>query len=93
MSDIKKIDDVMDLDRTDKLFSSSIDKAGSLTKGEYREEDIKKQRLVIGFGNLHVNTAKVKMSAVRLMGYRDNLAKLKQNIGRKVRNSRKYGSF
>ncbi len=43
----------MDLEHTDDLFNSAIQRSGSHSKENYTEEDIKKQRLVVGFGNLH----------------------------------------
>lgn len=91
MENLKQVDDKLNLDRTDKLFDSSISRSGSNDQSKYTDEDIKKQRLVIGFGNLHVNTAKLKVSVVRMRGYRDNVTNLKRAVDRKVRKERKYG--
>lgn len=90
MSLDKPLEESMDLTRTDELFNSSIKRAGSNEEGKYTEEDIKKQRVVIGFGNLHIKTAQTKISAIRLTGYRDNIKQLKNNVVRKYRNARKY---
>ena len=88
---VKDIVGKMDLDRTDKLFDASITSADSLSKEPYTEDSIKKQRLVIGFGNLHVNSAKVKLGAIRMNGYVDSTKSLKRAVDRKVRNAAKYG--
>lgn len=84
------IDGAMDLKKTEELFDKSIERGESLKGGSYTDKDIKNQRLVLGFGNLHINTAKVKMAAVRFLGYRDAMQKTKNAVERKVRNSRKY---
>ncbi len=85
------MDDLMDLERTDKLFNSAIERSDSHSSVKYTEEDIKKQRVVIGFGNLHIGTAKVKLGMERMRGYRDSIRGIKQSIDRKVRNKNKYG--
>lgn len=90
MSDLNKIDDVMDLDRTNQLFDSAIRRADANGKEKYTEEDVKFQRLVTGFGNMHINSAKVKLSVVRMRGYQANTGALKKAVDRKVRNARKY---
>lgn len=88
---LEKVDELMDLDRTDELFNSSIKRSGSHDTEPYGEEDIKKQRLVVGFGNLHINTAKVKLGVARMKGYLDSTKSLKKAVDRKVRNNNKYG--
>jgi len=82
---ISDVDAVMDVGRTNGLFDASINRAESLKKEPYTEEDIKKQRLVIGFGNLHINTAKTKLSAVRMFGYRNTQRLLKEAVQKKIR--------
>ncbi len=90
MDEIKKLGDQMNLDRTEGLFDASIKKAKALETAEYTPDDIKKSRLVIGFGNLHLNTARTKLSAIRFLGYQNNLKAIKDAVERKQRDSNKY---
>lgn len=87
----QNIDEVMDVSRTNDLFDSSIKRSGANSDEKYSEADLKQMRTIIGFGNLHINTAKVKLGVARLRGYRDNVSKMKQSIDRKIRNKNKYG--
>lgn len=89
---LKKIEEIMDTDRTNGLFDSSIKRSGALIGEEYTLDDLKKMKIVLGAGNLHVNTAKTKMGAIKLLGYRNSLDETKKAVERKIRNSRKYGS-
>jgi len=82
----------LNLERTNELFDASIKRSGAKGTTEYNEEDIKKQRIVIGYGNLHLNTAKTKISASRMTGYRDGLDGAKRSVDRKVRNNLKFGA-
>jgi len=88
--ELEKINDKLDLNRTDELFDSSIGKSEALSRGKYDKESLKAAKTCLGFGNLHVNTAKVKIATLKIIGYRDQVTRLKQNVDRKLRNSRKY---
>lgn len=88
---LKSVRDTMDMDRTDGLFKTSIERAESLKKRAYSEKDVKTQNIVIKFGNLHVNTAKAKMSAVRLLGYKKSIEDTTRAVARKIRKAAKYG--
>jgi hypothetical protein len=87
---LKHIDSKLDLERTDKLFDASIAKANAFSKDPYTEKSLKEARAVSTFGNLHLNSAKVKVSVIRLIGYRDELNNLKNNVQKKIRGVRKY---
>ena len=91
----KQLSDVaekMDLERTNELFDITIARADFKSKEPFKDDnDIKKARVVVQMGNIHINTAKTKMSAIRLIGYQNNLSQLKNAVQRKVRNARKYG--
>lgn len=88
---INEIGDKMDLDRTNELFNSSIKRSDTYRKELYTEDDIRKQRVILGYGNLHVKTAQVKMGLERMKGYRVNTEALKKAVDRKIRNKNKYG--
>lgn len=88
---VQELNKTLDVKRTDELFDASIKSADALAGRLYDENSLKAARMTVNFGNLHVNTAKTKLSAVRLIGYRNEANKLKQNIDRKIRNGRKYG--
>lgn len=91
MDELKKVDDKLSMDRTDELFDSAIKRSGANNRNsDYTEDDIKKQRLVIGFGNLHINTARAKLSIVRMRGYQSANRGLKQSVDRRLRNAKKY---
>ena len=89
-----KVDDViekMDLDRTNKVFNQTIEKTGyNGSKPMDDELEVKKARILIAAGNLHVHTAKTAISAIRLSGYRSDMEGIKNAVQKKVRNSRKY---
>lgn len=93
MSEEKEFKDLaeqMDLSKTGDIFDSLIERSKVNNKGlPLDEAEIKKVKTVLGAGNLHVNAARVKVGALRLVGYRDNLSKLKIAIERKSRNARK----
>lgn len=89
---LSDVADKMDLERTGELFDITIARADFKSKELFKDDnDIKKARVVVQMGNIHINTAKTKMSAIRLIGYQNNLSQLKHAVQRKVRNSRKYG--
>ena len=90
-SNPQDIDQHLDLDRTNKLFDISIVKSGAEDVTPYDEKSLRASKLTLGFGNLHVNTAKTKVGILRLIGYQDNLKKIKDNVSRKLRNAKKYG--
>lgn len=88
----QEIDSQMDLDKTEKIFYSLIARSHiNDTSKEMTPEEIKKINAVLQGGNLHVNTAKVKISATRLAGFRDGIRQTKLTVQRKTRNARKYG--
>lgn len=89
---LQEIADRLDLTRTDKILETMIDRSDFYNKEKFDENgDIKKARLVVGAGNLHINTARAKLGALRMVGYQDNLGKLKATVQKRVRNERKYG--
>lgn len=83
----------MDLARTDALFDATLEKVKALddTIPYDTELEVKKGRLAIAAGNIHVNSAKVKLGALRLLGYRDSLRKTKLAVQRKFRNEQRSG--
>ncbi len=88
--EFKDIAKKLDLQRTDELFDITITRADYKTKKLFTDDDVKIARLVIQAGNLHVNSAKVKLGALRLVGYRDTSKQLEKTIAKKARNARKY---
>lgn len=93
MSEEKEFKDLagsMDLSRTGEIFDSLIHRSKIHDKAlPFDEAEIKKAKAVLGAGNLHVNSARVKIGALRLVGYRENLGRLQAAIERKSRNARK----
>lgn len=88
---VEKIEKHLDLDRTNDLFDVAITRSGAKkSNNEWNEEDLKKQKLLVGFGNLHINTAKAKITAIRMIGYVQGLVGVKKAVERKTRNKRKY---
>jgi hypothetical protein len=89
---LDKLVDQLDTGRTNEIFDSMIvrSKINDRSK-ELGEDAVKQARVVIGSGNLHINTARAKMSAIRMVGYTDGLVKTKLAVQRKIRNVRKYG--
>lgn len=86
----KKISDSMDLSKTEGIFDSLIVRSRINDKSlPFDDAEIKKAKAVIGAGNLHVSSARVKVGALRLVGYTDSLAKLKIAVERKSRNARR----
>ena len=91
--DLKMVNEKLDINRTDQIFDSIIHRAKVNDRSApMNDDELKKVNAVIKAGNLHVNTAKTKVSVFRFIGYRDNQEKIKLAIDRKVRNMRKYGS-
>jgi hypothetical protein len=88
---LEKVDDKLDLDRTNKLFDTSIIKADAFSKDKYTVQSLKEARQVATFGNLHLNSAKAKISVIRLMGYKNEIDNVKKSVSRKIRNAKKYG--
>jgi hypothetical protein len=88
---LEEVDGKLDLNRTNKLFDTSIVKANAFSKEPYTVQSLKEARQVATFGNLHLNSAKAKVSVIRLMGYKDEMRSLKKNVSRKIRNAKKYG--
>ena len=84
-TDGEEINQSMDLSRTNQLFDAAIHSGDSLSGKPYNEEAVKAQRIVLGFGNLHVKSAQTKLSAIRLTGYRNELNNLRHNVQKKVR--------
>ena len=87
----EKIKDVLDVNRTDELFDTSIIKSDSFSKTPYNDQNLKGAKMTLGFGNLHVNTAKAKMQAIKLLGFRNGVQGIKDSVSRKLRNKAKYG--
>lgn len=93
MKKLDKLVDQLDTDRTNEIFDSMIIRSSiNDRKNSLDEASVKQARVVIGSGNLHVNTSRAKMSAIRMIGYTDGVAKTKRAVQRKLRNSNKYGS-
>ncbi len=84
---LEEIEVKMDLERTDQLFSSAIKSAGALEGQRYTEDSLKQMRAVMGAGNLHINSAKVKLGAIRLMGYVAGVRATSNAVSRKVRDA------
>lgn len=91
MKAVEKVVEVLDTDKTAHLFEVSIKKANALDAAPYTEDSLRAARMNINYGNLHVNTAKTKLSAIRLVGYQNSLSTTKKAVERKIRNQRKYG--
>jgi len=87
--ELRNVDKFLNIDRTDQLFNVAIKKADSLNTNLYDNHSIRANKLALGFGNLHINTAKTKIQAIRLIGYKDNSAGLIRSVKRKIRSSRK----
>ena len=87
---IEKTLKVLDTDRTNKLFESSIKSSDAYSGKPYGENTLKAARMTVNFGNLHVNTARTKISVIRLLGYRDAISRIKRAVGRKIKRSRRY---
>lgn len=86
---VERIVEVLDVDRTNELFEAGITRSDALSTEQFNESNLKGFKAALGAGNLHVNTARAKMSAIRLVGYRDSLAAMKGAIKKKVRSSLK----
>jgi hypothetical protein len=84
---INDVSDVMDVNRTDELFDIAITRTEFKKPGSMDEMDIKKANIMIKVGNLHINTAKTKLGAIRIAGYLDNNRALTMKIKRKTRAS------
>lgn len=90
MSHEKEIADKMNLDRTDAVFDALVKRSKITdTSLPLDEMGIKQTRAVISSGNLHVATARAKLSALKIVGYRDNMDKLKHAVEARVRRARK----
>lgn len=90
---LQEVADKMDLDRTDEIFDVTIKRTGYkdekvLLSGD---DEIKKAKIVIAAGNLHVKSAQTKATALRFIGYQNSIRATKDAIFRRVRNSRKHG--
>lgn len=83
---LKEVADHMDLGRTEELFDITIRRADFKSKDPFNgDEDIRKAGLVVKMGNVHINTAKTKISAIRMIGYIDNTRKLTLAVKRRTR--------
>lgn len=89
--EIKKVSEILDVNRTDKLFDSSIVSSQANSRKVYTVDSLRAAKVALGFGNLHVNTSRIKLNAIRMLGFMDNLRKVKQAVGRRIRNVKKYG--
>ncbi len=86
----EEISKKLDLDRTGEIFDSLIERSKiNNTKLPFGDDQIKQVKTVLSAGNLHERTARTKVTALRLTGYRDNLAQLKNAIVRKARKARR----
>ena len=82
------IADKMELDRTDEIFDVLIGRSSITDRSKgMGEEEIKKIRTVIAAGNLHVATARSKMTALRFVGHQENQARLKEAVQRRVKDA------
>lgn len=88
--DLNEVKDILDLDRTNELFDSSIKSADSKSGKAYTKDSVKEAKVALGFGNLHINTAKIKTQILRMIGFKNNISQIKSNIERQIRNSKKY---
>lgn len=87
----KEIADKMNLTTTENVFEALVHRSKITDRSvPFDEIAIKQSRAVIAGGNLHVATARAKMSALKIVGYHDNLEKLKMSVQKKSRNARKY---
>lgn len=90
---LTKLVEQLNTDRTDEIFDSMIVRSDINNKKNALDENaVKQARVVIGAGNLHVNTSRAKMTAIRMVGYTDSLTKTKLAIKRKLRNKAKYSN-
>ena len=91
-SKLTKLVDQLDTGRTNEIFDSMIVRSSINDRSKVLDESaVKQARVVIGSGNLHVNTSRAKMSAIRMVGFTDGMVKTKLAVQRKIRNARKYG--
>lgn len=84
---LEKIDKVLDVDRTNEIFESSIDRSDAHSKEKFNDNSLKSFRAVISAGNLHKNTAVAKVSVNRLIGYRKEINNTHGNIKKKLKNA------
>lgn len=82
---VEEITDVMDLERTDKLFDISIERTEFTKGGSMSADDIKKANIMVKIGNMHINTAKTKLGAIRIAGYLDNNRALTLKVKKQTR--------
>ena len=71
----------MDLDRTNAMLENTMDRTDFFSKSKIDDDkEIKKATLVAKMANIHINTAKTKLGAIRILGYKDNLNKMKGSL-------------
>lgn len=91
--DNKDLDNILKhtgLDRTEKIFDTVIERTDLHTKDKVKTpDDLRKIQTVLKAGNLHVNSARIHLSAIRFVGYMDNMRKLKDAVQRRTRDSLK----
>lgn len=87
---LSKVQDAMDLDRTNELFDANIKSADAMSGKPFTKESVKNMAVTIAAGNLHVGSAKVQLSALRMVGYVNGVKQLKRSVDRKVRNSKRH---
>lgn len=84
--EMRKVADQMNLDRTEGIFESLIDRSKILDRSIPLDESaLKNTRAVLASGNLHVKTAVARISALRFAGYRENMGRLKLAVEKKAR--------
>lgn len=82
------IADKMELDRTDEIFDVLIHRSAIKDREQgMGQEDIKKIKTVIAAGNLHISTARAKMTALKFVGHQENQARLKEAVQRRVKDA------
>ncbi len=86
------IEGKMDLTKTEQIFDSLIKRSGiNDTTKSLDDAEIRKVKTVLGGGNLHIRTAQIRVTLLRLAGFRDGIRQTKLAVQKKVRNARKYG--
>ena len=84
-----RIIEKMDLERTDKLFDSLISRSKVHSEKPLGKQETTNARVVIASGNLHVSTARAKLTAIKLAGHLDESRQIKSAVERRVRDAYK----
>ncbi len=86
---LEKVVNTMDVKRTSDMFDDVLKKSSMKDGGRFDENSLKEIRTVIQAGNVHVRTAQVAVTAIRLVGHYDNQTKLKHAIEKRTREASK----